>query len=91
MTERIYQKDNMFYKLTCRLSLNTFGYAMSYGFKLMKREKGKRKWQEVDPKNRYCIYTEIEEILKVLSIDDMMALAEEEHKKYAPRPEVFNI
>lgn len=69
-----------------------FAVSARYSFKLMQREKGKRKWQELKGyKYRYCINTDMEDILRYLSRSQIMALAELEYKKYAPSEILFNV
>ena len=62
MTDLILKKGEIEFKLSCRLDLN-FGHR--YLFKLMQRQKGKKKWIEIKGyENSYRVNTEMDDILK---------------------------
>ncbi len=91
MTEMIFSQEERDLKLTCTLYIDTFSSAR-YNFKLMQREKGKRKWQEIEGYEwQYRVHTDMDDILRYLSRSQVMELAELEYKKYAPTESLFNV
>lgn len=79
-------------KLTCTLRIDTLSVSARYFFKLMQREKGKRKWQEIKGyEHQYRVNTDMDDILRYLSRSQVMGLAELEYKKYAPTESLFNV
>lgn len=91
MTEMIFSQEERDLKLTCTLHIDTFASAL-YNFKLMQREKGKRKWQDIKGyEHTYRVNTDMDDILRYLSRSQVMGLAELEYKKYAPTESLFNV
>jgi len=92
MTETIFAKGDITYKLECRLSLNSFNRSYSYLFKLMQRGKGKRKWCDISGyENQYRANTDIKDILKYLTKDEIMETAVLEHNNHSPSEKlIFN-
>ena len=88
MTEKIFRKENIEYKLECRLTLHAFGSTFSYLFKLMQRDNGKRKWRELKGYERtYRVTTEMKDILLYLKKDEVIEVANIEHQFYKPNIE----
>ena len=91
MTEMIFPQENRDLKLTCTLYIDMLSVAR-YLFKLMQRAKGKRKWQELkEYEGLYRVSTDMDDILRYLSINQVMGLAELEYKKYTPSEILFNV
>lgn len=92
MTEMIFSQGERDLKLACTLYIDNFTRLSRYSFKLMQREKGKRKWKELEGyEYRYRIDTDMDDILRYLSRSQVMELAELEYKKYAPIQKIFNV
>lgn len=92
MTEMIFSQGERDLKLTCTLRIDTLSVSARYFFKLMQREKGKRKWQEIKGyEHQYRVNTDMDDILRYLSRSQVMGLAELEYKKYAPTESLFNV
>lgn len=92
MTEMIFPQENRDLKLSCTLRIEMLDTSARYSFKLMQRAKGKRKWQDIKGYERkYYVNTDMDDILRYLSRSQVMALAELEHKKYAPKEILFNV
>lgn len=86
----IFPQENRDLKLTCTLHIETLGHSAHYSFKLMQRAKGKRKWREIKGyEYQYRVNTDMDDILRYLSISQVMELAELEYKKYAPAESLF--
>lgn len=91
MTEMIFSQGERDLKLTCTLHIDTFTSAR-YNFKLMQREKDKRKWKDIEGYEwQYRVHTDMDDILRYLSRSQVMELAELEYKKYAPTEKIFNV
>lgn len=87
----IFPQENRDLKLTCTLYIDMLSVAR-YLFKLMQRAKGKRKWQELkEYEGLYRVSTDMDDILRYLSINQVMGLAELEYKKYTPSEILFNV
>ena len=92
MTEMIFPQEKRDLKLTCTLHIDMLTNSARYNFKLMRREKGKRKWQEIKGYEwQYRVHTDMDDILRYLSRSQVMGLAELEYKKYAPTESLFNV
>ena len=92
MTEMIFSQGERDLKLTCTLHVDTLSVSARYFFKLMQRDKGKRKWQEIKGyEYQYRVTTDMEDILRYLPRSQVMKLAELEYKKYAPTQKIFNV
>jgi hypothetical protein len=88
MTEKYFIKGGIIFKLECRLYLNTYNDSPSYLFKLKQREKRKRKWKDIKGYERkYSATTDIDDILKYLTEDDIIGAAKSEYRRYAPENE----
>ena len=91
MTEMIFPQEKRDLKLTCTMRSEMLGHSVRYSFKLEQREKRKRKWKEIKEEDRqYRVSTAMVNILKYLSRNQVMEIAELEHKKYAPTEGLFN-
>lgn len=91
MTEMIFPQEKRDLKLTCTMRSEMLGHSVRYSFKLEQREKGKRKWKEIKEEDRqYRVNTAMANVLKYLSKDQVMELAELEHNKYAPTESLIN-
>ena len=84
MTEKIFEKEDKVYKLICELIIE---YKMAYyRFKLTWKMKRKRKWLDLPQYvNKYRWETNMEDILKYLTKEEVIATATEEYLKYAPK------
>lgn len=83
MTEMKFIQGNVELKLTCWISVNL--YNANYIFRLEQREKGKRKWFPIkEQKFTYVVQTDMDVILKYLSKEQVMSVAEMEHKNISP-------
>lgn len=90
MTEMKFIQDDIELRLTCWISAN-YNDNINYIFRLEKREKGKRKWLPIkEQKFTYAVYTDMDVILKYLSKEQVMSVAEMEHKKTSPSKILFN-
>lgn len=59
-------------------------------FKLMQRQKGKRKWIGIKGyENSYRVDTDMVDILKYVDKCDVMIAAKAEYDKYAPSEDIF--
>lgn len=91
MTEMIFTQGNMEFKLNCIMCADMLKDSVHYSFKLLQREKGKRKWQQIKEEcNGYYYKTVMENILKYLSKDQVMSLAKLEYQKYTPSKRLFD-
>lgn len=91
MTDMIFPQEDRDLKLTCTLHIGTLDTSARYLFKLMQRDKGKRKWQDIKGYERqYRVNTDMDDILKYLSKSQVMGLAKLEYKKYAPTESLFD-
>lgn len=87
MTELKFANGDLEFKLSC--DMNTDRHR-TYIFKLEQREKGKRKWNNVkEQEKRYCFETDMDIILKYLSKEQVIEVAELEYKKYKPSNILF--
>lgn len=87
MTDLILKKGETEFKLSCRLHFN-FGHC--YMFKLMQRQKGKRKWLEIKGyENTYRVNTDMVDIFKYVDKSEVMMAAKAEYDKYAPSEDIF--
>lgn len=87
MTDLILKKGDIEFKLSCELSLS-FGHR--YMFKLMQRQKGKRKWLEIKGyENTYRVNTDMVDIFKYVDKSEVMMAAKAEYDKYAPSDDLF--
>ena len=87
MTDLIFKKGDVEFKLSCRLHFN-FGHC--YLFELMQRQKGKKKWLEIKGYgNSYHVNTDMVDILKYLDKNEVMMAAKTEYDKYAPSDDIF--
>lgn len=91
MTEMIFTQGKTELKLTCTLNVDMLRCSVEYSFKLVQREKGKRKWRHINEESHgYYANTDMENILKYLLKKQVIGLAELEYKKYAPSNILFN-
>lgn len=90
MTEMKFIQDEKEFKLTCWLDTDRYNKDYCYSFKLEKRERRKRKWLPIkEQKNTYAVHTEMDVILKYLSKEQVMSVAEIEYQKYEPSKLLF--
>lgn len=84
MTEKIFEKEDKVYRLVCELIIE---YKKAYyRFKLTWKMKRKRKWIDLPQyENKYRWETDIGDILKYLTKEEVIATATEEHLKCAPK------
>lgn len=91
MTEMIFPQENIDLKLTCTINVDMLRCSVEYSFKLVQREKGKRKWHHInEERHGYYANTDMANILKYLSKKQVIGLAELEYQKYAPSKILFN-
>lgn len=84
MTEKIFRKEDKVYRLTCELIIEY--NKVSYRLNLTWKMKGKHKWLDLpNYVNKYRWETEIEDILKYLTKEEVITTATEEYLKYAPK------
>ena len=89
MTDLIFKKGDIEFKLSCILNLS-FSRGHSYMFKLMQRQKGNRKWLEIKGyENTYSVDTNMVDILKYVDKSEVMMAAKTEYDKYAPSEAIF--
>lgn len=89
MTEMKFLRDDTEFKLTCVMYVDF--YEAKYLLKLEQREKGKRKWLPIkEQRYTYVVYTEIDTVLKYLSKEQVMSVAELEYQKASPSKMLFN-
>ena len=89
MTDLILKKGDIEFKLSCRLNLG-FSHDYRYLFKLMQRQKGKKKWLEIKGyENTYRVNTDMDDILKYVDKSEVMMAAKTEYDKYAPSEDIF--
>ena len=87
MTDLIFKKGDIEFKLSCRLH---FDFCHCYMFKLMQRQKGKKKWLEIKGyENSYRVNTDMVEILKYVDKSEVMMAAKAEYDKYVPSEDIF--
>lgn len=87
MTDLILKKGDIEFKLSCRLDFN-FGHR--FLFKLMQRQKGKKKWLEIKGyENSYRVDNDMIDILKYVDKSEVMMAAKAEYDKYAPSEDIF--
>lgn len=83
MAEMNFIQGDIELKLTCWISVSL--YNADYIFRLEQREKGKRKWLPIkEQKFTYVVRTDMDVILKYLSKEQVLSVAEMEYKKIAP-------
>lgn len=91
MTEMKFLRDDTEFKLTCTLNTNMYKKIYCYSFKLEQRERRKRKWLPIkEQKSKYEAYTDIDTVLKYLSKEQVMSVAEIEYQKMSPSKLLFN-
>lgn len=84
MTEKIFKKEDKIYRLTCELIIEY--NKVSYRLNLTWRMKGKHRWWVLPGyENKYRWETDMEDILKYLTKEEVIATATEEYLKYAPK------
>ena len=89
MTDLILKKGDIEFKLSCRLNLG-FPHDYHYLFKLMQRQKGKKKWLEIKGyENTYRVDTDMADILKYVDKSEVMMAAKTEYDKYYPSEDIF--
>lgn len=87
----IFSQGKMEFKLNCIMRADMLKDNVNYSFKLLQREKGKRKWQQIKEEcDGYYYKTVMGNILKYLSKDQVMSLAKLEYKKYEPSKILFD-
>ena len=87
MTDLILKKGDIEFKLSCRLHFN-FGHC--YMLKLMRRQKGKKKWLEIKGyENSSRVDNDMSDILKCVDKSEVMMAAKTEYDKYSPSEDIF--
>ena len=87
MTDLILKKGDIEFKLSCRLD---FYFGHRYLFKLMQRQKGKKKWLEIKGyENTYRVNTDMDDILNYVDKSEVIMVAKAEYDKYAPSEDIF--
>lgn len=91
MTEMKFIQGDTEFKLTCWANFSIYNIDGSYSFKLEQREKGKRKWLPIkEQKFTYAVNIDLNVILKYLSKEQVMSVAELEYQKASPSKILFN-